>query len=348
MKNACHQRRVARTDTATLTDQCHPRKIFIGGLSNTTNTQELCDYFGRFGKIIDAVVLRWPDGRSRNFGYVTFTNALASEAALRVSHILDGREVDVKRAVPGTNKLFVGGLPQNATAAELREYFEAFGVVSDVAVMIDPATSRSRGFGFVCYLPGQEGAAAVRTALDQYQNHHIHGKWIEVKDATLPHKLVAQDTREDRSPSPLPNLLAEPGKVGPTATTSAAAVTAEMGLPPGLRDAMTGSKETAGQYADYGISRGAIPYPSSRGALGHPLKWPGSAPVDPELASGAPPWSPVNGLWSSSPCELTDKSDMIGASAALQKSLEELLRLKLSSTHMESADLATPETLVSA
>lgn len=58
-----------------------------------------------------------------------------------------GRDVDVKRAVPGTNKLFVGGLPQNATAAELREHFEAFGVVSDAVVMIDPSTNRSRGFG---------------------------------------------------------------------------------------------------------------------------------------------------------------------------------------------------------
>ena len=69
--------------------------------------------------------------------------------------------INVKRAVPGTNKLFVGGLPQNTTSNELRDHFEGFGVVSDAVVMIDPATSRSRGFGFVCFLPGQEGAPQI-------------------------------------------------------------------------------------------------------------------------------------------------------------------------------------------
>jgi len=106
---------------------------------------------------------------------------------------MDGRHIDVKRAVPGTNKIFVGGLPQNTAASELREHFEAFGVVSDAVVMIDPVSGRSRGFGFVCYLPGQEGAAAVASALEQYNNHRIRGKWIEVKSAASPHKLAAKE-----------------------------------------------------------------------------------------------------------------------------------------------------------
>eukprot|EP00438_Fugacium_kawagutii_P002002 Skav208919 [mRNA] locus=scaffold787:85671:88520:+ [translate_table: standard] len=55
----------------------------------------------------------------------------------------------------------------------------AFGTVSDAVVMIDPATNRSRGFGFVCFLPGQEGAASAAFALEQYEHHRIRGKWIE-------------------------------------------------------------------------------------------------------------------------------------------------------------------------
>jgi len=189
------RRRAAMADSATLESQCHPRKIFIGGLAHKTTTQQLRDYFSRYGAIVDAVVLRWPDGRSRGFGYVTFSDAAAVTAALSVSHQVGGRHIDVKRAVPGTNKLFVGGLPQNTAATELREHFEAFGVVSDAVVMIDPVTGRSRGFGFVCYLPGQEGAAAVAAALEQYNNHRIRGKWIEVKSAASPHKLAAKEGR---------------------------------------------------------------------------------------------------------------------------------------------------------
>jgi len=207
-------------DSNTLEDQCHPRKIFIGGLAHKTTTQHLRDHFGRFGSIVDSVVLRWPDGRSRGFGYVTFADSSAAAGVLKETHSLSGREVDVKRAVPGTNKLFIGGLPQNTTANELREHFEKFGVVSDAVVMIDPATNRSRGFGFVCFLPGQEGATAVTCSLQQYDNHRMRGKWIEVKSAAPPHKLAAtakaqEPTYEELAlsgalpglePSPTPSL----------------------------------------------------------------------------------------------------------------------------------------------
>lgn len=192
----------ATVDSNTLEEQCHARKIFIGGLAHKTTTQHLRDHFGGFGAIVDAVVLRWPDGRSRGFGYVTYADAMAASAALQEQHTLSGREVDVKRAVPGTNKLFVGGLPQHANANELREHFEKFGVVSDAVVMIDPATSRSRGFGFVCFLPGQEGAAAATSALEQHDSHRIRGKWIDVKSAAPPHKLGGTGGKEEKSSTP--------------------------------------------------------------------------------------------------------------------------------------------------
>lgn len=191
--------RAAVGDAGVLDGQCHPKKLFVGGLVHKTTTQGLRDHFGQFGIVVDAVVLRWPDGRSRGFGYVTFAEASAAAVALREKHKVEGRDVDVKRAMPGTNKLFVGGLPQSAGAADLREHFEAFGIVSDTVVMVDPTTTRSRGFGFVCFLPGQEGAAAVVWALERYKHHQIHGKWIEVKSATPPHKLVV---KEEGPPQP--------------------------------------------------------------------------------------------------------------------------------------------------
>jgi len=183
-------RRASLAESATSDERCHQKKIFVGGLGLNTSTQRLREHFVHFGEIVDTVVLRWPDGRSRGFGYVFFADAAAANAALGEMHKIDGHEVDVKRAVPGTNKLFVGGLPQSSSAAELREYFEWFGVVSDAVIMKDPATNRSRGFGFVCFQAGQDGAAAVASCLQDCRSHQLRGKWIEVKAAAPPHKLT--------------------------------------------------------------------------------------------------------------------------------------------------------------
>mmetsp|Transcript_97869 Transcript_97869/g.281159 ORF Transcript_97869/g.281159 Transcript_97869/m.281159 type:complete len:433 (-) Transcript_97869:126-1424(-) len=186
----------------------HPRKVFVGGLAHKTTTGQLREHFRRFGSVADTVVLRWPDGRSRGFGYVAFADATGPEAVLATVHDIGGRRVDVKRAVPGTNKLFVGGLPQNTTSSELSDHFETFGIVSDAVVMIDPATCRSRGFGFVCFLPGPEGTAAVATALARYDSHRIRGKWIEVKNAEPPHKVAASSGSSEAGSAVAPSLSA--------------------------------------------------------------------------------------------------------------------------------------------
>ena len=48
-------------------------------------------------------------------------------------------------------KMFVGGLSWQTTPESVREYFSQFGDVAEVMVMKDPATRRSRGFGFITF-----------------------------------------------------------------------------------------------------------------------------------------------------------------------------------------------------
>ncbi|KAJ3602098.1 hypothetical protein NHX12_029857 [Muraenolepis orangiensis] len=48
-------------------------------------------------------------------------------------------------------KMFIGGLSWQTTQEGLKEYFCRFGEVKECMVMRDPATKRSRGFGFVTY-----------------------------------------------------------------------------------------------------------------------------------------------------------------------------------------------------
>lgn len=48
------------------------------------------------------------------------------------------------------NRIFVGGIPQNASQDELRDYFSHFGHVKDARIITD-TRGNSKGFGFVTY-----------------------------------------------------------------------------------------------------------------------------------------------------------------------------------------------------
>ncbi len=76
-------------------------------------------------------------------------------------------------------KLFVGGLSFNTDNEGLRRGFESFGDVTDVAVIMDRDTGRSRGFGFVTFGTGAAGAAAIE-AMD---GRELDGRNIRVNEA---------------------------------------------------------------------------------------------------------------------------------------------------------------------
>lgn len=58
-------------------------------------------------------------------------------------------------------KLFVGGLPYETNDTQLKEMFGACGKVVSAKVIIDKATGRSKGFGFVEMTTDDEAKAAI-------------------------------------------------------------------------------------------------------------------------------------------------------------------------------------------
>jgi RNA-binding protein Musashi len=91
-------------------------------------------------------------------------------------------QIDPKRAIPRdeqekTSKIFVGGVSQEATEQDFKQFFTQFGRVIDATLMIDKDTGRPRGFGFVTF----DSEAAVENALSRPLE--ILGKPIEVKKA---------------------------------------------------------------------------------------------------------------------------------------------------------------------
>ncbi|KAB5547811.1 hypothetical protein DKX38_011217 [Salix brachista] len=75
-------------------------------------------------------------------------------------------------------KIFVGRLPQEASAEDLRQYFGRFGHILDVYVPKDPKRTGHRGFGFVTFA---EDGVADRVSR---RSHEICGHQVAIDSAT--------------------------------------------------------------------------------------------------------------------------------------------------------------------
>ncbi|KAJ6836389.1 heterogeneous nuclear ribonucleoprotein 1-like [Iris pallida] len=176
-------------------------KLFIGGISWDTNEDRLREYFQGFGEVVEAVIMKdRTTGRARGFGFVVFTDPTVAERVVMEKHLIDGRMVEAKKAVPRddqhmvnrntgsvghgspgqarTKKIFVGGLASTVTESDFKKYFEQFGTITDVVVMYDHNTQRPRGFGFITY---ESEDSVDKVLLKTF--HELNNKMVEVKRA---------------------------------------------------------------------------------------------------------------------------------------------------------------------
>ncbi|GAA0155427.1 RNA metabolism protein [Lithospermum erythrorhizon] len=189
------------------------QKLFVGGISWETTEGVLREHFNKFGNVVNCVIARDRlTGKPRGFAFISFAEPNAVDEALQETHEINGRTVDVKKAIPRseqhsqqhqgrgfnsyrssgwssevfrTKKIFVGGLAANLTEEDFKGYFEKFGRIMDVVVMHDNVTHRPRGFGFVTF----DSEDSVEEVMQQ-QFHELSGKIVEVKRA-IPKELKA-------------------------------------------------------------------------------------------------------------------------------------------------------------
>jgi len=69
-------------------------KLFIGGISWDTDEERLKEYFGSYGEVVEAMIMRdRATGRARGFGFVVFADPAVAERVTRDKHLIDGRSV---------------------------------------------------------------------------------------------------------------------------------------------------------------------------------------------------------------------------------------------------------------
>lgn len=78
-----------------------------------------------------------------------------------------------------STKLFVGNISFDTTENDLQDMFAAHGTVTEANLMMDRATGRPRGFGFVTMSSPEEAQKAV----DALNGANLGGRNITVNEA---------------------------------------------------------------------------------------------------------------------------------------------------------------------
>lgn len=75
-----------------------------------------------------------------------------------------------------SNKVFVGGLSWNTSEADLQDLFSQVGEITEVKLITDRETGRSRGFGFVTYHEPSD----ANQAIEKFDGTEFDGRTIKV------------------------------------------------------------------------------------------------------------------------------------------------------------------------
>ncbi|RMZ57463.1 hypothetical protein APUTEX25_004297, partial [Auxenochlorella protothecoides] len=175
--------------------------VFVKNLDESVDDEALKAAFAAHGAVSSAVVMRGEDGASRGFGFVSFEEPEAAAAAVEALNgaPLAGKEVFVGRAQKKAEReamlrarfedvraeriaryqgmnLYVKNLPDDADDEFLRATFAPYGTITSAKVMVDAASGKPRGFGFVCYASPEDATRAV----SELNNHMLRGKPVYV------------------------------------------------------------------------------------------------------------------------------------------------------------------------
>ncbi|XP_065876218.1 uncharacterized protein [Euphorbia lathyris] len=164
------------------------RKLVVLGIPWEVDTEGLREYMSKFGELEDCIVMKErSSGRSRGFGYVTFSSDEDAKNALSSEHFLGNRMLEVKVATPKeemrapakkVTRIFVAKIPPSVTETTFRSHFDKYGEIVDLYMPKDHSSKAHRGIGFITFA----SADSVDNLMSD--NHELGGCTVVVDRAT--------------------------------------------------------------------------------------------------------------------------------------------------------------------
>lgn len=166
--------------------------IYCGNLDDDIDENDLKTAFEVFGEILNVKVVRDPvTNKSKNIGFISFTNKPDAEKAIREMHgaMLKTRPIKTNWATRNQNQkkeeldydevykgaetvnctVYVGGIPNQVTDDMLRNHFNEYGKITDIRIF--PA----KNYAFIRY----DSHAAAATAICKTNGTEINGSILK-------------------------------------------------------------------------------------------------------------------------------------------------------------------------
>lgn len=187
-------------------------KVYVGNLPWDHRWQDLKDLFKQLGHVVNAEVVTSPDGKSRGYGTVEYTNPQDAQTAIQKlnGQLINGRLIYVREDHSGSapveviinstpssivsinmppvavnrnstgiygNKLYVGNLSFDVTWRELKDHFKVCGDIIRADVGVD-SNNRSKGYGIVEFACPE----AAEAAAERLNNSFLNNRQIFVRE----------------------------------------------------------------------------------------------------------------------------------------------------------------------
>ncbi|KAL3285697.1 hypothetical protein HHI36_000228 [Cryptolaemus montrouzieri] len=162
-----------------MSDESHPKTLYVGNLDLTVSEDLLCTLFSQIGPVKGCKIIREPGNDP--YAFVEFTNHQSASTALAAMNkrlFLD-KEMKVNWATSPGNQpkldtsnhhhIFVGDLSPEIETETLREAFAPFGEISNCRIVRDPQTLKSKGYAFVSFVKKAEAENAIQA---------MNGQWL--------------------------------------------------------------------------------------------------------------------------------------------------------------------------